>query len=180
MKHSRLTIFAVLVSVLLLLSASSLPALAAKPAAFSANGAVTSITDGTVKPAGASGRFVVMQRELNGTFAGPDLTGDFTMAYKANVELATQAGDIHGTMTMKDSGRVLNLNGTIQPLEMVPVPLAPGFVVDLPKLTISGHWNFASGGQAQGDFTAWVVFVPDANGHIVFIPASAFTLTGQS
>ncbi len=176
MKRSLLTIFAVLVSVLLLLSASSLPAIAANPVAFSANGVVTSITDGTVKPAGASGRFVVMERALDGTFAGPDLTGDFTMAYKANVELATQAGDIHGTITMKDSGRVLNLNGTIHPLEMVPTP----FGFNLPKLTISGHWNSTGEGKGQGDFTAWVIFVPDANGHILFIPASAFTLTGQS
>ena len=95
------------------------------------------------------------------------------MTYKANVELATQAGNLHGTLETGDY--TLSLNGKIQPLEMVE--LYPG--VYLPKLTIGGHWNLTSSGSGQGSYSAWVIFIPDEYGHVVSIIASSFVIDGK-
>ncbi len=147
------------------------PAMAAKPVPFNAGGTITYITAGTVKPAGDSGRFVVVEREIQGSMSG-NVTGTFAMAYKANVELATQAGNLHGTI--KVEGKTLNVNGKIAPLTFVPY--GPYL---LPKLDISGHWNFTGNAEGQGDFTAWAIFMPDPDGHVETFIASSFTLTGQ-
>lgn len=157
--------------VLALLSPSV--ARAAAPAPFSAGGVILGISDGAVKPAGASGRWVVAERELVGNFDTGDLSGGFTLTYKANVELLTQAGALHGSVQL-DSGEVLNLNGSIQPIEMVQ--MGPYW---LPKLSMTGHWNFTSGAQGQGTFAAWAIVIPDIYGHILYIPFSDFSLTGQ-
>ncbi|MDO8635373.1 MAG: hypothetical protein Q7R34_03880 [Dehalococcoidia bacterium] len=143
------------------------PALAAKPVLFSAVGTITSISDGTVKPAGDSGRWVVVERELGGSLVG-DINGSFTMAYKANVELATQAGDLHGTLQV--GGNILNVNGKIG------VGVTP---IGYPGLIINGHWNFTKGAEGEGDLTAWVIPITDEYGHVTFILASSFDLTGQ-
>ena len=148
-------------------------ALAAKPASFGAGGIVTYISPGTVFPAGESGRWVVVERELGGTFLSGNIGGAFTMTYKANVELSTQAGNLHGTL--KSGPYVLKLNGKIQPLEMVPTP----FGIDLPKLTIKGHWTFANGVQGEGSFDTWVIFIPTPEGHVGSIVASGINLTGK-
>ena len=145
---------------------------AAKPVPFSAGGGVTGISDGTVFPAGKSGRWVVVERDITGVLSG-DIEGSFDLTYKANVEMATQAGNLHGTMTVDDY--VLNVNGSIQPFELVPI----SSIIFLPKLTISGHWNFISGAEGTGEFTAWAIFVPTPDGHVAFIVASEFTMTGQ-
>ena len=148
-------------------------ALAAKPASFAASGTITYISPGTVFPAGESGRWRVVERELSGTFLSGDINGNFTMAYKANVELSTQAGNLHGTLEAGPC--ILKLNGKIQPLEIVPTPLG----IDLPKLTINGHWTFTDGARGQGDFEAWAIFIPTPEGHVGTIVASAFNLTGK-
>ncbi len=148
-------------------------ALAAKPASFGASGIITYISAGTVVPAGESGRWVVVERELGGTFLSGDISGNFTMAYKANVELSTQAGNLHGTL--ETGSYILKMNGKIQPLEMVPTPLG----IDLPKLTINGRWTSIDGTQGQGNFEAWVIFIPTPEGHVGSIIASAFDLTGK-
>ena len=148
-------------------------ALAAKPASFGASGIITYISPGTVVPAGESDRWVVVERELGGTFLSGDINGNFTMAYKANVELSTQAGNLHGML--EASPYVLKMNGKIQPLEMVPTPLG----IDLPKLTINGRWTFTDGAQGQGNFDAWVIFIPTPEGHVGSIIASAFNLAGK-
>lgn len=148
-------------------------ALAAKPASFDASGIVTYISPGTVLPAGESGRWVVVERELRGTFLFGNINDDFTMTYKANVELVTQAGSLHGTL--KTGSYVLKLNGKIQPLEMVPTP----FGIDLPKLAINGRWTFTDGARGQGNFDAWVIFIPTPEGHVDSIVASAINLTGK-
>lgn len=148
-------------------------ALAAKPASFGASGIINYISPGTVIPAGESGRWVVVERELSGTFLSGDINSNFTMVYKANVELSTQAGNLHGTL--EAGSYVLKMNGNIQPLEMVPTPLG----IDLPKLTINGHWTFTDGARGQGSFEAWVIFIPTPEGHVGSIVASAFNLTGK-
>jgi len=148
-------------------------ALAAKPVPFEANGAITSITPGDVFPAGESGRWRVVERDITGNLSG-NISGDFTLTYKANVELATQAGNLHGTLEAGES--VLNVNGKIEPLEIVYY--AP-WNTYLPKLTISGHWNFIEGAKGQGDFDAWAIFIPTPEGHVGFIAASSIELTGK-
>ena len=150
-------------------------ALAAKPAEFNATGTIGDISDGTVFPAGDSGRWRVVEREIVGILGEDgDISGDFTLTYKANVELATQAGNLHGTLAMDDGPYVLNVNGKIEPLEWLGDPFASPA-----KLTISGHWNFIEGAKGQGDFDAWAIFVPTPEGHVAFIVASSFKLTGK-
>ncbi|MBI4288934.1 MAG: hypothetical protein HY671_10950 [Chloroflexi bacterium] len=184
MSRPWFSILGVIIIVMVSLAVSPAPASAAKPVAFNATGTIGSISPGTVKPAGGSGRFVVVEREIGGFFVAGDLgaasiSGDptsgvpFTMYYKANVELATQAGNLHGTLTAGD--KVLNLNGKIDPLGFVDI----GIGVPLPKLSISGHWNFTNGAQGEGEFTAWAIFAATPEGHIFWIPLSGFAMTGQ-
>jgi hypothetical protein len=172
----RRILFLSLALVLLLTVLIPGAALAAKPQPFNATGSINGIEDTVVGenafPAGESGRWRVIDREIYGELAG-DVNGGFVMNYRANVELATQAGNLHGDMTVGDTA--FKVNGKIQPLEMVPTPL--GF--DLPKLTITGHWNLDGKGPGNGDFEAWVIFIPDEYGHVVMIVASSFVMEGQ-
>lgn len=150
-------------------------ALAAKPQPFYAAGVITGIEDTIIGEnafsAGESGRWRVVDRDITGQLSG-DISGSFVMTYRANVELATQAGNLHGNLVAGDAG--FRINGKIQPLEMVPTPLG----IDLPKLTITGHWNLDGKGSGNGDFEAWVIFVPDEYGHVVMIIASSFVMEG--
>ena len=149
-------------------------ALAAKPVSFGASGIITYISPGTVIPAGESGRWRVVERELSGTFLSGNIHGNFTMTYKANVELLTQAGNLQGTL--KAGPYILKLNGKIQPLVFAGW-FAPG--IPLYQLTINGRWTFTDGAKGQGDFSAWAIFVPTPEGHVAFITESAFDLTGK-
>ena len=146
------------------------PALAAKPVPFAAAGTITYITPGDVFPAGNSGRFVVAERELGGSIAG-SINGDFALTYKANVELATQAGALHGTLYA--GGYEFKVNGQIEPIVLVPV----GEYL-LPMLVINGKWSF-KGTQGNGDFGAYVVFIPTPDGHVGWIVDSGFAMTGK-
>ncbi len=174
MKKRMLFISLALVLVLTVLIPGA--ALAAKSQPFYAAGAITGIEDTVVGenafPAGESGRWRVIDREITGQLSG-DVSGDFVMNYRANVELATQAGNLHGNLVVDDAS--FKVNGKIQPLEMVPTPLG----IDLPKLTITGHWNLDGKGPGNGDFEAWVIFVPDEYGHVVMIIASSFIMEGK-
>lgn len=148
-------------------------AFAAKPLPVHAEGAITSIEDTVIGenvfPAGDSGRFRVVDRVISGGLSG-DIAGDFILTYKANVDLLTQAGNLHGTLTTGDY--TFKINGAIAPLEMVPTIY--GY---LPMLTITGHWS-RPGGPGNGTFGAWVVFIPDEYGHVVWIIDSSFTMDG--
>jgi len=152
------------------------PALAAKPVGFGASGVITDVSQGDIFPAGNSGRFVVQSREMVGNISG-DISGDFVLTYKANVVIQDQSGNLHGklTVTGEDGAWTVNVNGKSNPLEFVWVDHY-GF---LPKLSISGHWTFNSGAKGNGDFEAWLIFIPDAHGHIVDIIGSAFEMTSQ-
>lgn len=166
----RLLIISLVFALLLALAPGA--ALAAKPVDFYAAGTISGISPGDVVAAGESGRWRVIERELTGELSG-DVSGDFTMIYKANVELATQAGNFHGTMTVGSSE--FKVNGQIQPLEMVPVSAD----VYLPKLTINGHWTAGEGVRGNGDFVGWLIFIPNSEGHVDTILASSLTMTGQ-
>jgi len=145
-----------------------------KPQSLAATGTIDSISPGNVLPAGESGRWRVVERELDGELYEGDISGDFHMAYKANVELETQAGNLHGTLKIGEY--VLKVNGKIEPLEFEGW-LEPG--IPLYKLTISGHWTFIEGATGQGTFDAWVIFIPTPEGHIYAITSSSFTLDGK-
>ena len=165
---------AVLLIVVLLLSAFPMTTLAAPPEDFLANGVVTAIDTGIVKAAGNSGRWVVSERHVTGTITG-DLNGEFQFSYHANVT-ADQAGQLSGTMTVGE--QTLKLRGASQPVTVVQV--GPG--VYLPRIAINGSWNFQKG-RGNGDFDAWMIFVPvfdeEGNMHVGYIVASDFTLTGK-
>ena len=168
--------------VLMLMALAPATALAAKPQPFHAAGEINyieaTVIGDNVLPAGNSGRWRVDGREIGGELSG-DVNGSFLMTYKANIaSTETQAGNLHGTLEAGDYS--FKVNGKIQPLEIVGiVEIAPGIYVPKLRLTINGHWNLADGGRGQGDFDAWVVFLPDANGHVAAILASSFTMTSK-
>ena len=164
---------------LILAALTPATAFAAKPVTFEAEGTIISITPGDVAPAGESGRYRVIEREITGDLSG-GINGPFTLTYKANVELATQAGRFVGTM--EAGAYLLRVNGQIQPLEFsrwMEFPTDSGNYVPVMKLTINGHWTSIDGGRGNGDFTAEVYFVPTPEGHVAFIVDSSFTMTGQ-
>ncbi|HEY32418.1 MAG TPA: hypothetical protein G4O10_04870 [Dehalococcoidia bacterium] len=166
-----------LVLTLILTMVMPATALAAKPPAPTiATGEITDITFGDVFPAGNSGRWIVQEREISGNISGA-LNGAFTMTYKANVVLVTQAGNFHGTFEADNI--TLNVNGKISPLELVPVEVDPDVFVDLPMLSLSGHWNVIDGAKGNGNFDAYLVFIPDAQGHVGTIVASGIVMTGK-
>jgi len=172
----RRMLFFSLALVLVLTALMPGAALAAKPQPFYAAGVITGIEDTVIGenafPAGESGRWRVVGREITGQLSG-DINASFVMTYRANVELATQAGTLHGDLVAGDTS--FRVNGKIQSLEMVPTPLG----IDLPKLTITGNWNLDGKGPGNGDFEAWVIFVPDEYGHVVMIVASSFVMEGK-
>jgi len=169
-------------------------ALAAKGKAFDdfeATGVITGISPGDVLEAGNSGRWRVLEREITGVLGG-DVEGIFTMTYKANVLLATQAGNLHGTLEV--DGNIFKVRGKIQPLQMVNgyfdaaaeewVPLLFGTefpegsgIYWLPRIDVEGSWTL-DGTQGNGTFTGWAIFVP-VNGHVGPIVASSFTMDGK-
>ncbi len=193
-------LFISLALALLLTTFMPAAALAAKPPPkvedFNATGAITYITPGDVKPAGNSGRFVVVERELGGALSGA-INGAYTLTYKANVELATQAGTLHGTL--EAGSYVLQVNGTIEPLQpysgtlypfigwfevpgfgVVPIYYVPGFgLYPIFELEINGQWTIVDGAQGNGDFKAYAAFIPTPEGHVAYIVDSAFGMTGK-
>lgn len=152
-------------------------AMAAGPAsaAFGAQGYLTGIDTGSVKPLGNSGKWLVRDRTIPGQFVGGDLgSAAFTLTYGGVFELATQAGNLVGTLRTGDS--VLLVTGQVAPLSFVPAPVPGGY---LPALTIAGHWVGTSGVKANGTFQAYMVFVPTADGHVDYIIDSGFMMTGK-
>jgi len=166
-------LFISLVLILVLTALTSAAVVAAKPAEFNASGVVTYIElGGSVFPAGDSGRWVVASRYLEGIFFGPDITGLFKLTYKANVT-SLQAGNLHGTL--ETGAYTLNVNGTIEPLEIV---FYEPWQIYLPKLTISGHWTCIKGAHGQGNFNASLIFIPSGE-HVGVVVDGPFTMTGK-
>ncbi len=136
----------------------STAALAAAPESFNAFGTISpNISFGNPAALGDSGRWLVPERSVSGTLNSGSITGDFTMVYAANVD-TYQAGSIHGTITASDY--TIRVNGTSNALEFVPVEIFPGYSVNLPMISVSGNWNFASGAKGNGTLQAVIVFIP--------------------
>lgn len=180
-------LFISVVLALVLTALASAPVLAAKPEPFEASGEIGSISSGTphvnVFPAGNSGRWRVIEREIEGVFEGSDIIGAFTMIYRGNFDLETQAGTFHGTV--ESGSYVLKVNGRIEPLVFAGWYLAPGVHPDYPdgipylELTIKGRWLLTEGTKGEGTLDAWLKFIPDKYGHVDDIKESYFDLIGQ-
>ncbi len=142
------------------------------------------IDKGDVKPAGQSGRFVVRNRHIMGTFAG-DISGGFTVTYDTNVPLATQSGSIHARMVAgvyeADMTMVSSRGSTPMPCEIpdgktcIETPVG-NFV---PGLLLNGRMNFQSGAKGKGNVSGWLIPILDREGHITGILASQLTIVGQ-
>ncbi len=176
----RIAVFS-LVLVVALLAVLPGTALAGK-APFSAAGVITGIEQTVVGenafPLGNSGKWLVRDRDIYGSLEG-DIQDDFTLTYGGIFSIQTQAGCLAGTMTA--GSRTFFVVGTIAPYQ--PVPTEYG---DLPRLDISGYWTEKSArqfgryhGRQTGMFSAWLIFVPDEQGHVVQIVASSFEMNGR-
>jgi len=162
----------------------AVPVLAEPLKAFSVSGPISGIDVGNVKPAGVSGRFIVRERHITGTFAG-DITGDFTITYDANVPLATQSGPVHARMIVDSYEANMTIISSLGP---TPVPCgSPDGVTCIetpvgnfvPGLLLNGSMNFLSGAKGTGNVNGWLIPILDAQGHIERIAASLLTIAGQ-
>lgn len=166
----------------------SAPAFAGSRVPFSVSGTILTIDTGDVKPAGQSGRFIVRDRHITGTFTG-SIGGTagvpFVITYDANVPIATQSGRVHATMMagIYEANMTMASSTGPTPVEC-EIPdgatciATPGgnFV---PGLLLSGRMTFQSGAKGQGNVTGWLIPILDEQGHIVSIVASLLTITGQ-
>ncbi len=144
----------------------------AAPESFSTSGSITDISAANEQPAGNSGRFVVYERTATGFFNDGDLDGPFSMIYKANVELATQAGTMSGKLT--SGSFTFAVSGKSQPISWFSVD--GGMIGQL-----SGRWNSSTQKvDGEGTFTSNILFIPTPDGHISrVLPGSFFSMTGQ-
>lgn len=158
---------------------------------FGSLGTITGIGEGTVAPAGNSGRYIVKDRFVTGALiegSGPQ--GGFTLTYGANVPIETQSGQIHGTLTIDTAaGEVYEakVRGESS-LGLTPVPCTqPDWVTCIgtpygnfvPGLLIEGTFTFTSGAKGNGDLSAWLVPLLDADYHIIDVIISEVTINGK-
>jgi hypothetical protein len=150
-------------------------AMAAKPAALNASGALTSIDDGITQQLGDSGKWLVSDRHIQGTFVDSDLEGNFTLTYGGVFDLATQAGHLSGRMEVDSKSFVVT--GKVAPYTFVSW-YAEG--IPILQLSIAGNWNCLKGGKGNGTFTSVMYFIPTADGHVyAVLPGSSFVMTGK-
>jgi hypothetical protein len=149
---------------------------------FDASGFITGITEGTVypvNPADPYGLWKVEGREIYATLSG-DIAGDVTLTYDGQFLILTQEGTFSGDLAT--GYYQLEVNGESEPLEIVYIGGPFGY---LPKIAINGSWSFITKEKKtkvegyEGTFGAWIVFIPDAQGHIVQIVDSSLTMTGD-
>ncbi len=143
-----------------------------------------SIDEGEVKPAGKSGRFIVRDRHVTGTFAG-DISGGFTISYDTNVPLATQSGPIHARMVAGVYEANITMASSVGPTP-VPCDLPDGKTcietpvgTFVPGLLLNGRMNFLNGAKGKGNVSGWLIAILDEDGHITSILAGQLTIVGQ-
>lgn len=145
-----------------------------QPSSFTAEGVFSSIDTGNVKELGNSGKWLVKDRHIQGQFLSGDLgTSAFTITYGGVFDLATQQGNLAGKMEVDSN--LIGITGTVAPLTMV---YFEPYATYLPKLTIGGQWTGLRGLHAHGSFKAWMIFIPDSEGHVLAIVDSSFAMTG--
>ncbi|MBX3325690.1 MAG: hypothetical protein U0223_13175 [Nitrospira sp.] len=142
------------------------------------------IDEGDVKPAGQSGRFIVRDRHITGTFTGAISSG-FTITCDANVPLATQSGPIHARMVAGEYEANITLVSSLGPTP-VPCEIMDGKTYietpagnRVPGLLLNGRINFLSGAKGTGNVSGWLIAILDQEGHITSILASQLTIAGQ-
>lgn len=184
-----------LVLALTLVLVAPVPALAAKPVTFEANGIITEVSPGNIFAAGNSGRWVVDERQMFGTITG-NVGGDFELTYTANVDLETQAGSFHGTLEVGSLlFRVRGKSQLVEDSDPDPGPwveIAPDVFVPtiIRTLETIGGWTLIQGAKGNGGYYGWAtVLIASAGpleGHILGVVsgddvpgASGFTMTGQ-
>ncbi len=164
------------------------PAFAGPPKPFSVSGAISSIDEGDVEPAGQSGRFIVRDRHITGSFTGSigGTTGVlFVITYDSNVPIATQSGRIHARMIAGVYEANMTMVSSLGPTP-VPCVLSDGVTCIetpggnfVPGLLLNGRMNFLAGANGQGNVTGWLIPILDEQGHIIRIAASLLTIAGQ-
>ncbi len=159
------------------MAAKTPPVPPAPPSSFAAQGVMLSIDTGNVKEIGKSGKWLVKDRHIQGRFVNGDLgASPFTITYSGVFDLATQAGNLAGKLEAGEN--TIGIAGKVEPLTMFDIGTS-GSHMYLPKLTITGKWAGLKGLNANGSFEAWMVFVPTADGHVDYIVASSFAMTGK-
>lgn len=157
-----------------------------KPQPFNVIALATGGDLGNVKPAGASGRFVVKDRPISGfLLTNPadfgTVYGGFDLSFGTNVPIDTQSGQIHGKGTLYLPTRQIAINVTAKSkyagtCDLVEAP--PGYVFEM--LVASGTFTFTGGDQGQGDLNATVCFVRESpGGHIAAFTGGIIFLSGQ-
>ena len=169
----KLLVISLLLALVMALVFPTAVAASSPPATFAAQGSLTSIDTGNVKELGHSGKWLVSDRHIRGGLTG-GLNGDFVLTYGGVFDLATQEGNLVGTL--KTDSATLLVTAKVDPLSFVPADVPGGY---LPMLMIEGKWIGMTGLKANGDFQAYVVFVPTADGHVGFVVDSGFVMTGK-
>jgi hypothetical protein len=162
----------------------SAPAFAGPHVPFSVNGTIMMIDTGDVKPAGQSGRFIVRDRHITGTFTG-SISAPFVITFDTNVPIATQSGRIHGRLIagVYEANVTMASSTGATPVECETPDGATCIATPggnfVPGLLLNGRMNFLSGAKGQGSVTGWLIPVIDDQGHIVNILASQLAISGQ-
>ncbi len=161
-------------------------AMAAGPDNFTAQGALTAIDNGNVNEL-SDGQWLVTERHIQGKFIksvqgkSNKINGDFTITYGGIFDLDTQAGNFKGKMESRSVA--LAINGSTQPLALADIAVPDGLggtmIIKLPKLTISGDWTGVQGLKAEGEFNAYIVFIPTPDNHVGTIVKSEFSIIGD-
>jgi hypothetical protein len=162
----------------------SVPAFAGPPVPFSVSGTILTIDDGDVRPAGQSGRFIVRDRHITGTFTG-SINAPFVITYDSNVPIATQSGRIHARLIagVYEANMTLASSTGPTPVECETANGATCIATPggnfVPGLLLNGRMNFLSGAKGTGNVSGWLIPILDEQGHIVSIAASLLTIAGQ-
>lgn len=177
---------------LLALSPATIQA-GSKPTPFSAMGVFVpgspawTINQGDVKAAGASGRFVVMDRTVTGFLTG-DLAGPFVFTFGANVPITTQSGQFHGTLVVSPAenpsygaqargSSSLLLGPVFAFVPGIELPGLPPNIAVAIKLSLSGSMTFTDGAQGNGAINGtFTVAIDPVTGHILFLVPSFLPL----
>jgi hypothetical protein len=160
------------------------PAFAGPHVPFSASGTILTIDTGDVSPAGQSGRFIVRDRHITGTFTG-SINAPFVITYDSNVPIATQSGRIHARLIagVYEANMTLASSTGPTPVECETPNGATCIATPggnfFPGLLLNGRMNFLSGAKGQGTVTGWLIPILDEQGHIVSIAASLLSLSGR-
>jgi hypothetical protein len=168
-------LLAVMVAVLLAVAVPTAAMAAGPKTPFAATGTVEFIDEGNVDAAGNSGRFVVRDRTVAGTFSG-DLAGPYTFVFDTNVPLLTQSGQVHGTLSA--GGRVANVRGSSNLAGGPRIALHPLFgPVPYAAIAMGGKLTFTQGSVGNGNLSAVAWVMLDLDGHNVgILPAGVLLL----